>query len=159
MARLRLVLLLAVLAGLSGFWLGEAGRGVAGLVDGALGCLVAFVVAALWRASWLRRLGRGLGAAAVWWLAFLAGQQSVQAAFNRCFDEGEELRAALAAYRLQHPGYPSDLAAVGRPLPCKPYLHASLLHYQLTPSGYELWFGDAFVTYRATELQKFEGRK
>lgn len=159
MARLRLVLLLAVLAGLSGFWLGEAERGVAGLVDGALGCLVAFVVAALWRGSWLRRLGHGLGGAAVWWLAFLAGQQSSQGTFNRCLAEGEQLRAALAAYRLQHSGYPSDLAALGRPLPCKPYLHASRLHYQPTPTGYELWFGDTFVTHRATELQGFEGRK
>lgn len=159
MARLRLVLFLAALAGLFSFWLGEAGRGIDGLFDGLLGCLVAFIVAALGRASWYWRLGRGLGVAAVGWLAFLAGHQSVQAAFNRCFDEGEELRAALAAYRLQHPGYPSDLAAIGRPLPCKPYLHASLLHYQLTLSGYELWFGDAFVTYRATELQKFEVRK
>lgn len=159
MARLCLLLLLAVLAGLSGFWLGETGRGVTGLFEGALGCLAAIVTAALGRGTWLLRLGRGLGVAAVWWLAFLAGQQSAQDAFNRCMDEGEQVRAALAAYRLQHLGYPSDLAGMGRSLPCKPYLHASLLHYQLTPSGYELWFGDAFVTYRATELQGFEGRK
>jgi len=159
MPRLRLALLLAALAGLSGFWLGEAGRGIDGLFDGLLGCLAAFIVAALGRASWLGRLGRGLGVAAVGWLAFLAGQQSAQATFNRCLDEGEELRGALTAYRLQHPDYPSNLAALGRPLPCKPYLHASLLHYQRTDSGYELGFGDGFVSYRATEAQAFEGRK
>lgn len=163
MARLRLDLLLAALAGLSGFWLGEAGRGVAGFFEGALGCLAVFVVTVLWRGSWLSRLGYGLGVglgvAGVWWLSFLAGQQSVQAAFNRCLDEGAQVRAALAAYRLKHPGYPPALAALGGPLPCKPYLHASLLHYQRTPSGYELWFGDVFVTHRATELQEFESRK
>jgi hypothetical protein len=65
----------------------------------------------------------------------------------------------LQEYRQATGRYPMALSDLGRPLPCQPALWASLLVYTPTVRGYALSFGDALVTFSATESAPFEARK
>jgi hypothetical protein len=91
--------------------------------------------------------------------AMQAGSTERARAFNECVERGEEVRQALEAYRHATGRYPAAPSALGRPLPCQPALWASLLVYTPTVPGYALSFGDALVTFSATESAPFKPRK
>lgn len=91
--------------------------------------------------------------------AMQAGSSERSRAFNECVERGEEVRQALEAYRHATGRYPVALSALVQTLPCQPALWASLLVYTPTVPGYALSFGDALVTFSATESAPFEARK
>jgi hypothetical protein len=91
--------------------------------------------------------------------AMHAGSAERARAFNECVERGEEVRQALAAYRQANGRYPAALTDLGPPLPCQPALWRNLLDYAPTDRGYALSFGDALVTFSATESALFDARK
>jgi hypothetical protein len=92
--------------------------------------------------------------------AMQAGSTERARAFNECVERGEEVRDALKAYRQTTGRYPAALSDLGRPLPCQPALFwRSLLEYAPTDRGYALSFGDALVTFSASESAPFDPRK
>jgi hypothetical protein len=91
--------------------------------------------------------------------AMQAGSTERARAFNECVERGEEARDALKAYRQTTGRYPAALSDLGRSLPCQPALWRSLLDYAPTEGGYALSFGDALVTFSATESAPFDARK
>jgi len=95
--------------------------------------------------------------------AFLFGQASNGRAFNECVAHGGEVRALIQAYFQEHQHYPPTLSALNlaasSKVPCNRILRPSILNYQLTKQGYQLYFGDAFVSFTATESQPFDAHK
>jgi hypothetical protein len=92
-------------------------------------------------------------------VAMQTGSTERARAFNECVERGEEVREALEAFRKATGRYPANLSDLGRPLPCQPAFWRSLLDYAPTDRGYALSFGDALVTFSATESAPFDARK
>ncbi len=107
----------------------------------------------------VRRLLLGIAALVFAVLALVQGSAAQGAAFNRCVGtEGAALRAALAAHQASQGSFPASLNELpGRPL-CAAPLTGSIVHYQRTATGYEMWFG-SFVTHTATEASDFFAHK
>ena len=145
---------------LASFWLGEHNTKllpIEDLLTVAPAVIVLPLVLRLTR-RWVAVLATSLiffGFAAAWW----AGAVERMHAQNECIERGEEARLALANYFAMRGRYPSNLAELNRRLPGDLFLPPRLLHYEVTPSGYHLWFGDWLASHDANENQSFMARK
>lgn len=79
-------------------------------------------------------------------------------AYNECVQKGEEVRTQLSEFYRTNQQYPEQLNQITSNA-CKPILHASILKYQKTATGYLLSFDDGFVEHRASELAEFMAHK
>lgn len=103
----------------------------------------------------IRRLVLAVAALAFVIVALVQGSAAHGTAFNRCVStEGAALRAALATHQASNGSFPASLRELpGRPL-CAAPLTGSIVHYERTTTGYNMWFG-SFVTHTATEASDF----
>jgi hypothetical protein len=92
-------------------------------------------------------------------LAFYLGAREVGRAYNECVEPAELVRASLAAYSRATGAYPASLAELGIRIPCRRMLRGSLLGYQRTERGYDLWFSDWLVSHEASEAHGFGAHK
>ena len=128
-----------------------------------LAAVAAFILWCAAGRSWRRAGARAVASAML--VAALAaglwGGSVVEArAFNACVARGEDVRAALEAYRVAHGEYPPSLAALGWPrLPGARLLHGNLLTYESDRSSYRLRFRDWFYEYRASNESAFMAHK
>lgn len=148
--------LLLLVTGLSGFWLGE---GFVPLISTT--ALLAFIALPLAVAALAPRrdgfqvrvtlLAAGLLFVGGW----SAGQTSAGKAFDDCLSRGEEVRLALADYRLQHGRFPARLADLAVDLPGWRLLRPSLWSYQPREGDYRLSFSNGLVRHVANARYPF----
>jgi hypothetical protein len=143
-----------------GIWSGEDLSTLLGLSNGALTMMgICFVGAILIPRGVLQRFLFPLGVAGLLVAGHQIGNHSSKTAFNECFDSGESVRKDLADYRSRTGAFPETLKAMGKPLPDGRLLRGSLLEYHREGDGYELAFGDHWVSHRATSSRAFHANK
>lgn len=149
---------LLILLLITAFWWGEGGGGIDATMSA---CIVAILVSAIvFFTQWklLFKVSAYLGLSALFIAAFIAGQASNGRAFNECVAHGDDARTLLQAYFQVNQSYPATLSVLNS-VQCNRILRSSILDYQLTKQGYQLYFGDSFVSFVATESQPFEAHK
>jgi hypothetical protein len=159
-------LLLMLLLSL-GFWWGEGGGGIGALMQACIAAMIVSAVVFFIKMKLAFKALAYLCLSIVLMSAFLFGQASNGRAFNECVAHRGEVRALLQAYFQEHQHYPPTLSALNlavssaasSKVPCNRILRSSILNYQLTKQGYQLYFSDAFVSFTATESQPFDAHK
>ncbi len=140
------------------FWWGEGGGGIEAIM---LACIAALLVSSIVFFTQFKRVFKVFAyliLSTLFITAFIAGRASNGRAFNECVEHGDDARVLLQNYHQAHQKYPSTLRIFNK-VPCNRILHPSILNYQLTKQGYQLYFGDALVLFMATESQPFEAHK
>ncbi len=148
--------LLLAATGLAGFWLGE---GFVPLVSTTallafIGLPLAVVALAPRRDSFHVRLTL-LAAGLLFVGAWSVGQTTAAKAFDDCLNRGEEVRLALAEYRLLHGRFPGRLADLAIDLPGRLLLRPSLWSYQPREGDYRLSFSNGRVRHVANARYPF----
>ncbi|RFP19045.1 MULTISPECIES: hypothetical protein [unclassified Duganella] len=154
------VALLVTVTLLASYWLGEHNTELVS-IDGLLAGLPAAAVLPFMLWSW-RKWGALLAPFAILFVSiavWLGGAIEGIYAQNECVGHGEEARVALAKHHASHGRYPASLSELDESLPCKVILPPGVLHYELTSTGYHMWFGDKLVSHDATEGQPFIAHK
>jgi len=149
---------LLILLLIPAFWWGEAGGGIDAMMPASIVAIIVSSIVFFTRLKLALKIFIFLFLSASLVGAFLAGQASNGRAFNECLEHGEDARTLLQGYFQSHQNYPASLSAFNK-VPCNRILHSSILNYQLTKRGYQLYFGDSFVSFTATESQPFEAHK
>lgn len=154
-----------LVAGGLGFWSGEAQGSfelslTRALVYGlAFACAVPAATVALRGARWRYALVLPV-LSLVWCSGLCIGGQSPVNAFNSCIHHGEQVRAQLAAHKREHGHFPAHLDELAeRPACGERISRPNILHYKRVDEGYELMFGDAWVTHTATDEEMFSAAK
>jgi hypothetical protein len=149
---------LPILLLIAAFWWGEGGGGIDAIMSACIAALLVSVVVFFTQLKRVFKVLAYLFLSALFIGAFIAGQASSGRAFNECVEHGNDARAKLQAYFLAHQSYPATLYELNQ-VPCNRILRASILSYQPTKQGYQLYFGDSFVSFTATESKPFEAHK
>ena len=143
-----------------GIWSGEDLSTLLGLSNGALAMMgICLVSAILIPRGVLQRCLFPIGVVGLLVAGHQIGSHSSKTAFNECFRSGESVRKDLAGYRSRTGAFPETLEAMGKPLPGGRLLRGSLLEYHREGDGYELSFGDHWVSHRATSSSAFHAHK
>ena len=148
------VLILLIVA----FWWGEGGGGIDAIISECIAAALVSAVVLFTQLKFVFKVFAYLCLSVLLVGAFLFGQSSNGRAFNECVECGEDARVLLESYFHEHQNYPATLSALNK-VPCNRILRPSILDYQLTKHGYQLYFGDAFASFTATESQPFDAHK
>lgn len=149
-------MLIAVIAG---YWWGEHSRAILPLWDFI--SLITLIILANWpwqKAKALQIIIVTFCLIFTFAFCWKMGANNQHNTFNDCVQNGEQIREKLQAFYTQNKRYPASLSELTLDSPCMLVFPPQLLYYQLTPSGYNLEFGD-FVTHSATESAPFEAHK
>jgi hypothetical protein len=156
--RIALVMLLALF---SGYWLGEHRQSFLPLRE------LLFVSVLLVSVGWQIKLKRwptllviAMCLLTTFSFSWYVGTKILQLTYNDCWHNGEEIRAKLADFYRINCFYPKTLDQLNaKDLPCQLVFPPQLLAYETTLSGYNMSFGDSFVTHMASEKSEFEAHK
>jgi hypothetical protein len=140
------------------FWWGEGGGGIDAIVSACIAALLVSPIVFFTKLKFFYKLFAYLCLSALFIGVFIAGQTSSGRAFNECVAHGDDARVLLQAYFQAHQSYPTALSELNK-VPCPRILRSSILSYQPTTQGYQLYFSDSFVLFTATESQPFEAHK
>lgn len=140
------------------FWWGEGGGGIETLMSACIAALLVSVIVFFTQLKLVFKVLAYLSLNVLLAGALMAGQASIGRAFNECVEHGDDVRAQLQSYHQAHLSYPSTLSVFNK-VPCNRILRPSILDYQLTKQGYQLYFGDSLVSFIATESRPFEAHK
>lgn len=142
------------------YWLGEHNTELFS-IDGLLAGLPAAVILPFMLWGW-RKWCALLAPFAILFVSigvWIGGAVEGIYAQNECYERGEEARVVLARFHASRGRYPASLLELDERLPCQLILPPSVLHYERTPTGYHMWFGDKLVSHDATEAQEFIAHK
>jgi len=157
--RNKVALVIGVLLGGYGFWLGEGGlqlQEILPIVGGIVGCIAVTLVSPgkLWK-----RAIAGVASLALFSATYFSGLQSFDYAFTECEKRGEEVGVLLKEYYGKENKYPTRLSQLDGSIPCRRFTRPTLLDYERTTSGYVLSFRDWLVEHTATESEPFMAHK
>ena len=140
------------------FWWGEAGGGIESTVQVLLISIFLSSAAFFIKKKLIYKLATYGVLVSLLMCAYQAGQASMGRAFNHCVEHGEDVRVDLQKYFEVHHRYPNVLAELDNKT-CDRILRPSILSYLPVNQGYQLYFGDSFVSFTANESQPFEAHK
>lgn len=151
-----LCLLLLFASPFAGLWFGEERVPLVSIFAASTLLILAFGAALISPSPLKREKYYVLLAATVMFVgAWAAGQALVKQAYNECFKRGDEVRAALEDYRIEHGSYPSQLDWLDIKIPGKLRLHAPLLRYRPMGQDYRLSFKADNVQFEASRHTPF----
>ena len=157
--RRRVVVGLAVLLVVFGFWLGERGAPPWHLTNIGSAIIAILLVVVLITARMWTKLIAGVIFLGIYAGAFYTGWLSFTGAYKECVENGEEVRDQLKEYYQKNHQYPEHLSQLPTEMMCVRISRPTILNYERTKSGYVLSFKDWLVVNRATESESFIAHK
>ncbi len=154
-----IVIILVVLFGAVGFWLGEDALQPWAVLPIVVGVIGSAIVALIMSGKMGLRILIGIATFVLYVAGFFFGSFSFSHAYNECVERGEEVRVQLSEYRLKKGQYPECLNQLERFGLCGRLTRPTILQYKRTAGGYALSFKDWLVEHTATESEPFMAHK
>ena len=150
---------LGVILAITAVWIGEAESGLPSVLEIAVPVVGACTVAIVTAHTRARRALVGVLTFVTLITSILLGRHEGAMAFNDCVANAESVRPLLRDYKRRHGEFPGSLSKLGAALPCQRLLRGTLLAYEPSGDGYDLYFGDWLVTHSASDSHGFGARK